>query len=72
MIEGNRDLTYSSVNGVIFFSGASSSTNSFLYFSQLWPVALGILTGNPRELDGAIDLKMLMRDPRSLLLVLVW
>ncbi len=35
--------TYSSVRGVIFFSGSSSSANSFLYFSQLCPVALGIL-----------------------------
>ena len=37
--------TYSSVRGVIFFSGSSSSANSFLYFSQLCPVALGILGG---------------------------
>lgn len=37
--------TYSSVSGVIFFSGSSSSTNSFLYFSQFCPVALGILGG---------------------------
>ena len=35
--------TYSSVSGVIFFSGSSSSANSFLYFSQFCPVALGIL-----------------------------
>ena len=37
--------TYSSVSGVIFFSGSSSSANSFLYFSQFCPVALGILEG---------------------------
>ena len=30
------------MSGVIFFSGSSSSANSFLYFSQLCPVALGI------------------------------
>lgn len=34
--------TYSSVSGVIFLAGSSSSANSFLYFSQLCPVALGI------------------------------
>ena len=34
---------HSSVSGVIFFSGSSSSANSFLYFSQFCPVALGIL-----------------------------
>ena len=33
------------MSGVIFFSGSSSSANSFLYFSQLCPVALGILGG---------------------------
>lgn len=35
---------YSSVNGVIFFSGISSSSKFFLYFSQSAPVALGMLT----------------------------
>lgn len=35
--------TYSSVNGVIFFSGSSSSAYVFLYFSQLAPVALGMM-----------------------------
>ncbi len=30
------------MRGVIFFSSISSSAN-FLYFSQSWPVALGIL-----------------------------
>lgn len=34
---------YSSVSGVIFFSGFSSSANSCLYFSQLDPVALGMM-----------------------------
>lgn len=38
-------VSYSSVRGVIFFSGSSSSANSFLYFSQFCPVALGILGG---------------------------
>lgn len=33
---------YSSVKGVIFFSGSSSSAKFFWYFSQLEPVALGI------------------------------
>ena len=36
--------TYSSDRGLIFFSGSSSSANSFVYLSQFWPVALGILT----------------------------
>lgn len=35
---------YSSVRGVIFFSGISSSAKSFLYFSQELPVAEGMLT----------------------------
>jgi hypothetical protein len=37
------NVTYASERGVIFFSSTSSSTNSFLYFSQLLPVALGII-----------------------------
>lgn len=36
--------TYSSVRGVIFFSGSSSSAKFFLYFSQFSPVALGMMT----------------------------
>lgn len=44
-MKASPQYTYSSVRGVIFFSGSSSSTNSFLYFSQLCPVALGILGG---------------------------
>lgn len=35
--------TYSSERGVIFFSGSSSSAKFFWYFSQLDPVALGML-----------------------------
>lgn len=35
------EATYSSERGVIFFSSISSSANSFLYFSQLDPVADG-------------------------------
>ena len=35
--------TYSSVKGVIFFSGSSSSAKFFWNFSQFWPVALGML-----------------------------
>lgn len=38
-------ITYSSVRGVIFFSGSSSSAKFFLYFSQFSPVALGMVTG---------------------------
>lgn len=34
---------YSSVKGMIFFSGSSSSAKFFLYFSQFWPVALGMV-----------------------------
>lgn len=36
-------ITHSSLRGVIFFSGTSSSAKFFWYFSQLEPVALGIL-----------------------------
>jgi hypothetical protein len=36
-------MTDSSDNGVIFFSGTSSSAKVFWYFSQFWPVALGML-----------------------------
>ena len=36
-------ITDSSDKGVIFFSGSSSSAKVFWYFSQFWPVALGIL-----------------------------
>ena len=38
--------TYSSVKGFIFCSGSSSSANSFVYLSQFFPVALGIVTMN--------------------------
>ena len=41
-VSTSSPCTYSSVSGVIFFSGSSSSANSFLYFSQFCPVALGI------------------------------
>jgi hypothetical protein len=37
------DISYSSDNGVIFFSSISSSAKFFWYFSQLDPVALGML-----------------------------
>lgn len=37
--------TYSSVRGVIFFSGSSSSAKVLRYFSQLLPVAEGMLPG---------------------------
>ena len=36
-------MTYSSDKGVIFFSSISSSAKFFWYFSQLEPVALGML-----------------------------
>lgn len=36
-------VTYSSVRGVIFFSGSSSSAKFFWYFSQFCPVALGMM-----------------------------
>jgi hypothetical protein len=38
----HRD-THSSDRGVIFFSSTSSSANFFWYFSQFWPVALGMM-----------------------------
>jgi hypothetical protein len=45
-------MTDSSDNGVIFFSGTSSSAKVFWYFSQFWPVALGILaTDQVKETD---------------------
>lgn len=37
-------LSYSSVSGVIFFSSTSSSAKFFWYFSQLEPVAEGMMT----------------------------
>lgn len=36
-------MTDLSVKGVIFFSGSSSSAKFFWYFSQFWPVALGMM-----------------------------
>lgn len=44
-------MTYSSVKGVIFFSGSSSSANVFLYFSQLAPVALGMMATQEERTD---------------------
>lgn len=36
-------VPYSSESGVIFFSSISSSAYSLWYFSQFWPVALGMV-----------------------------
>ncbi len=47
-------VTYSSVSGMIFFSGSSSSANSFLYFSQLCPVALGMMGLAPDD-EGSFE-----------------
>jgi len=47
-IEKQSEASYSSVKGVIFFSSISSSANSFLYFSQLFPVADGMANGGSR------------------------
>jgi hypothetical protein len=43
-MQGRLGLAYSSVRGVIFFSSTSSSAKVFWYFSQLEPVADGMLT----------------------------
>jgi hypothetical protein len=40
---GSVRRAYSSVRGVIFFSSTSSSAKFFWYFSQLWPVAEGMI-----------------------------